>query len=65
MKLTTSEVDKLQEKWISKHGTHNNCKHNVGYGHEKDDKTGCDCDCFCLRCGMRHSSPDFFKEKMK
>jgi hypothetical protein len=58
IKLTTSEVDKLQRKWGNKP-----CKHDVGYGHEIDDNLGCDCDCFCLQCGFRHTNTDFFTER--
>ena len=60
MKMTTSEVEELQQTWGNKH-----CNHNVGYGHEIDDEIGCDCDCFCLQCGMRCSDPSFFEERMR
>lgn len=60
MKLRTSEVDKLQEAWGNKP-----CKHDKGYGHEIDDELGVDCDCFCVICGMRHTNPSFFEERMK
>lgn len=60
MKKTTSEVDKLQKEWGNKP-----CNHDMGWGHEIDDSTGCDCDCFCPQCGMRHSSPDFFEQRRK
>jgi len=60
IKFTTSEIEKLQEDWGNKP-----CDHNKGYGHEVDEIFGCDCDCFCLQCGMRHSSPDFFESRMK
>lgn len=59
-KLTTSQVDKLQERWGNKP-----CNHDKGYGHEIDDVLGCDCDCFCVICGMRHTNPDFFIQRMK
>jgi len=60
MRKTTTEVEELQESWGNKP-----CNHDKGYGHEIDDDFGCDCDCFCLQCGMRHSDPDFFKRRMK
>ena len=60
MKLRTSEVEKLQEEWGGKP-----CKHNKGWGHEIDDATGCDCDCFCRICGMRYADPSFFEERME
>ncbi len=60
IKKRSSEVDELQKEWGSKP-----CNHDVGHGHEIDDATGCDCDCFCLRCGMRYADPDFFKERAK
>ncbi|MDD6204149.1 MAG: hypothetical protein PUC05_04045 [Firmicutes bacterium] len=55
MKKTTIEVEELK-KWGDKP-----CEHDKGYGHEVDDVLGCDCDCFCLQCGMRHSNADFSK----
>lgn len=60
IKLKSSEVDKLQEEWDGRP-----CYHDVGFGHEIDDYTGCDCDCFCVRCGFRFSEPDFFIQRMK
>lgn len=57
-KLTTSQVDKLQERWGDKP-----CNHNKGYGHEIDDVLGCDC--FCVIYGMRYINPDFFIQRMK
>ena len=60
LKLTTSQVDKLQERWGNKA-----CSHYKGYGHEIDDELGYDCDCFCVICGIRHSNPDFFVQRMK
>ena len=59
MKLRTSEVEALQKEWGFKP-----CNHDKGYGHEVDDTNGCDCDCFCLQCGMRFSDLDFFKKQM-
>ena len=59
-KLKTSEVDKLQKEWGNKP-----CNHDKGYGYEYDDVVGCNCDCFCVVCGMRHTNPDFFKERME
>ena len=60
LRLTTAEVDRLQKEWGDKP-----CEHNKGYGHEIADEIGCDCDCFCIQCGMRHSSPEFFESRMK
>lgn len=57
-KLTTSEVEALQKEWGGKP-----CNHDKGYGHEVDDVTGCDCDCFCLQCGARFGNPDFFEQR--
>ena len=58
MRRTISEVDELQKRWGNKP-----CNHDRGYGHEIDD-VGCDCDCFCLQCGFRHTYPDFFEKRM-
>lgn len=60
IKKTTSEVEEMQKSWGDKF-----CEHDKGYGHEIDDVLGCDCDCFCLQCGMRHSNPDFFIMRQK
>lgn len=60
MKLRSSEVDKIQNEWKNKP-----CNHDRGYGHEIDDETGCDCDCFCLQCGMRYASAEFFEQRKK
>lgn len=57
MKMKTSEVEELQKAWGEKP-----CNHGVGYGHEVDDETGCDYDCFCLQCGRRHTNPEIFKK---
>ena len=59
MKKTTSQVDEMQEEYYRYHKT---CPHNKGYGHEIDDSTGCDCDCFCVICGIRQS-PSFFDKR--
>ena len=58
IKMVSAEVDALQKKWGNKH-----CSHDCGYGYEINS-VGCNCDCFCLQCGMRHSDPDFFKKRM-
>ena len=55
MKLTTKEVEKLRASWSDRY-----CNHNCGFGHEVDDTTGCDCDCFCLQCGKEYSDAEFF-----
>lgn len=57
IKKTTIEVEALQKEWGNKP-----CNHDRGYGHEIDD-VGCDCDCFCLQCGFRHTDPDYFKKQ--
>lgn len=62
MKLTTQQVDQLQEDWYK---TGKSCNHDKGWGIEQDDATGCKCDCFCVQCGMRHTSEDFFIQRMK
>ena len=49
LRKTTSKVDEMKKSWGDKP-----CKHDKGYGHEIDNMLGCDCDCFCLQCGMRH-----------
>lgn len=61
MKLRSSEVEELQKKWGGKP-----CNHDQGCGQEIDDimRTGCNCDCFCVQCGMRESH-EFFDARKK
>ena len=62
MKLRTKEVDQLQLDWSK---TGKICNHDMGWGIEQDDDTGCKCDCFCVQCGMRHTNEEFFEKRMK
>lgn len=60
MKKTTSEVEELQKEWGGKP-----CNHDQGFGYEIDDSTGCNCDCFCVICGMRHTNQGFFEKRKR
>lgn len=60
IKKTTSEVEQMQKEWGSKP-----CNHDKGFGYEYDDVLKCNNDCFCIQCGMRHTDPDFFRDRMK
>ena len=58
IRKTEAEIDKMQKEWGDKF-----CNHDCGYGIEWNNKLGCVADYFCLRCGFRHTSTDFFNNK--